>query len=239
MACSKTKTKFIAQLSLQQFFLEHHRGCYFWTFTFAAEPSPLFLSSDSDGYNPTDKTWCEERFKPFKDLMVREDADFLYCWEIQGNGRWHIHCLTDKRFDVCWLRPWMMARGWGQQMRVEFFKPELFRNEGYGWAPVADGRCERLTRYITKYLTKSIDSTGVMHKKCFGGRARSKRGTTAFKWLPEVKPGSYLWYYGRSLFWDIWGRVPTFQEMSLVMRLGVEDTDWLSVDPWYFETAPG
>lgn len=45
---------------------------------------------------------------------------------------------------------------------------------------------------------------------------------------------------GRSLFIELYGRLPKFRDMRHVMRLGVEDTGWANIDfLWEFSIPDG
>lgn len=221
MAAS-SKTLHIAQTSLARFFARH-QTVYYWTFTFAECVS--------------DKSLADHRWKPFEDLIKRRGGELLVFWELQDRGAWHVHCVTDVYLDVNWLRPWMMARGWGQMMKVKRVASRSTWVPGRGW--VRDEREEeKLVRYLLKYLTKCLRVVSAFKKKAFGGSAAAKAGTTLFKWLPEEKPGAYLYYYGRQLYREIYGRVPVFSEvndfgafMRLLMQMGYEATGWCDVDP--------
>jgi hypothetical protein len=100
---------------------------------------------------------------------------------------------------------------------------------------------EKVIRYLTKYLTKSVHAVAdSAKKKCFGGSSASKCGSTAFKWAPWVCAASYLYSYGASMFFELYGHTPTFRDVKHCIRLGVEDTGWASVDfLWEFSRWAG
>jgi len=227
---TKDKTLYLAQVSIREF-LRKHKDAYFWTFT---EPG------DTDGKPRTcwTKDEAERAFKPFRDLCARRGVALLVVWELQKRGAWHPHCLVNKRLDVGAIRDFMVARGWGIQMRVEWVR-RLSRNDGTGWHE--DSReNERVIRYMTKYLTKSLGAAeGFSRKKCFGGSRSTKCGGISFKWVPWVKPWSYLWACGRSLFFQLYEREPFWNQFRDVVRLGVENVGWADVDPWWEFSAPG
>ena len=50
--------------------------------------------------------------------------------------------------------------------------------------------------------------------------------------MPDVNPYGYLFYWGRSLFFELHGRQPRFVEFRYVMRLGYQDLGWANFDPW-------
>jgi hypothetical protein len=230
---SRLKTKHVAQVSVQQF-LWRHPCTYYWTFTVHEVLE--------------DKTEALKRAKPFFDLIGRrqgwwstpqrgpykDHGCYLAFWELQKRGSWHLHLLTNVFFDVNWLRPWMVERGWGKQMRVESVQvANSFIEDGAycGCAgPHTSPGGSRLARYLTKYLTKSLDDCP--GKKPFSGSAGAKMGTVGFAWCPEVNPYAYFFYWGRWLFCSLYGRPPKFTEFREVMRLGYEDCDWRNVDPW-------
>jgi hypothetical protein len=233
---SRLKTKHVAAVSVQNF-LWRHPTTYYWTFTVHEVLE--------------DKAEAMSRAKPLFDLIGRKtglsragdgpakktQGEYLAFWELQKRGSWHLHLLTSVYLDVNWLRPWMMARGWGQQMRVELVRVP-FRDgldtEGNRWyAGVANTRGNgglRLARYLTKYLSKSF--CDVPGKKPFSGSAAAKSGTIGFAWCPEVNPMAYLYYWGRKLWFELYGTAPRFDQIGAVCRLGFEDCDWASVDPW-------
>jgi len=194
-----------------------------------------------------DKAEALRRAKPLFDLIGRraglarvgthvkkERGSYLAFWELQKRGSWHLHLLTSVFIDVNWLRPWMVKRGWGQQMRVELVKVgNSYVDDGTGRqcsGPHTSSGAHRLANYLTKYLTKSLDDVPV--KKPFSGSAAAKCGTIGFCWCPEVNPYAYFFYWGRRLFFDIHGRCPSFHEFRYVMRLGYEDCGWAEIDPW-------
>jgi hypothetical protein len=222
VASSKAKSLHVARLSIEEFFRKH-RDVYFLTFT---EPG---RKADQSYWT---KDEAEAAFKPFRDLCSRRGCELLVVWEIQKRGSWHPHCLVNQRFDVVQMRSWMVARGWGPQMRfVWVTRP----HSGVSQMPELP-EVGRITRYLTKYLTKSAysvsDST---KKKVFGGSKSSRAGDTGFKWCPWVKAGSFLWQAGRGLFVQLNGRQPKFRDVREVIRLGVEETDWADYDPlWEF-----
>ena len=209
------KSLYIAQVSLSRFFAKHET-VYYWTFTFEE-----CLANKAE---------AERRWKPFVDLVHRRGGEHLEFWELQERGAWHVHCVTEVFFDVNWLRPWMVARGWGRIMNVKRVCSRRVWVDQVGWQ--RDEREEaRLVRYLTKYLTKCMAGTSAFKKKAFGATATAKAGTTIFKWLPEFKPGAYLYYYGRQAFFEMFGRAPSWKAMGLVMRIGYELTGWCDVDP--------
>jgi len=221
MGYSKAKTHHIANQSLERILTktEQGRAVYYWTLTIAN--------------NVQDKAIAEQMLKPLKDLILRKGGSFAGVWEQQERGAWHAHFLTDRYLDVNILRPWLVERGWGPQMRA--VRCHITgRPDGEGRWVTDISSVRRLIRYLGKYVTKSLhDDQGVKHARVFFCSAKARAGTTRFSWLPEVNPSAYLYYWGRHLFYTINGRWPTFRECELVIRLGVEDTDWLSVDPWW------
>lgn len=216
------KSLYIAQESIRTLFSKHE-VLYYWTFTAPSEGLP-------------DKEEAERRFKPFKDLISRRGGELLYFWELQQRGAWHVHCLTDKYVDVNWLRPWMEQRGWGPIMKVKRVMSRRVWVDGQGWT--RDDRSEaKLISYLVKYLTKCFRVGCTVNKKVWGGCARSKIGTTMFKWVPWIKPGAYLYYYGKAVFIQIHGVLPRFRDIEQCIRIGYDITRWCEVDPWYYETG--
>lgn len=220
VAYCNSKTKAIARWSAEAF-IKRNEHSYFITFTKPGKESePAFRR---------DKTESEEQFKPFKDLVRRRGGEFLDFWELQQRGVWHVHVLVNIRFNAKWLRAWMMARGWGQQMKIRYVRKHHggFRTDGASGSVSV----ESLVRYLVKYLTKC--HTEEPRKKFFGGSQGAKIGTTKFNWIPSVSPYAMLYYYGRQVWWDAFGERPRFEDIGNVIATGVEAVNWLSVDPWY------
>jgi hypothetical protein len=228
MAYTKVKTRFIAETSIERFILSH-RNVYFWTFT---EPG-------NDAGNVLRKLWtkteAEKHVKPFCDLLRRRGAEFLLVWELQKRGSWHPHILEDVRLDVHDVRPWMMARGWGQQMRVEWVVRGGRAFDKFGNLSTSQDLVGYLTKKLQSYLLKArTDDAVEPRKKFFGGTHRSKVGTVKFAWNPWTDTAhSMLYYYGRNLFVELWQAPPSYRDLPIVMALGTEDRNWLDVDFLY------
>lgn len=216
---TKPKTKYIAEVSLRNFILRHWPYVHFWTFS---EPGR------KDGELLWTKDEAETHFKPFRDLCARRGFDLIVVWEKQKRGSWHPHCLVSGFFDVNFLRPWMMERGWGQQMHVEMVNDRPY-NDGHGWCSGGESS-PRIIRYLTKYLTKSFTAPGDLKKKIFSATHRVKSGSVKFSWMNTERAGAFLYAMGRSLFLQLYGRLPVFKDMASVIRLGVEETGWADVD---------
>lgn len=216
MANSRIKTRFSAEFSLAAFF-NRHPVVYFGTFTLAE--------------NVTSKAEAERRFKPFKDLVKRRGGSFLCFWERQVRGAWHVHCLFTTYLDVLWLRPWMVARGWGQWMKIKRCERRTV-HQGDKWG-VDLSSVQGLMRYLVKYVTKSLTDDYGEKMRPFGGDRPSKACTVAFQWCPWENPCSYLWHLGRSLYRQMYGEFPDWREASLLIRMGAEDCDWWATDPWF------
>jgi len=190
------------------------------------------------------KDEAEAALKPFKDRLRREGAAFLIFWEQQSRGSWHPHMLISKRYHLGksgegHLRDWLTTRGWGPQMKFKYVEvPTAVCRvaEGFGLNPGDDAkntRAWKLVRYMIKYLRKGIVEDGVAHKKLFGGSASAKKGDVKFNWMPGINPSSYLYHFGRELFVEIEGRIPAWDETQYCIRLGVEATNWMDIDPWW------
>lgn len=222
MAAS-SKTRYIAEASIRAFFARHP-VTFYWTFTFADEV--------------LEKGEAQKRFKPLVDLIRARGGEHLEFWELHPSGHgWHVHLLTDLYLDVNWLRPWLVRRRWGPIMKVKKVQSRRVWIDGEGW--VRDDREEaRLVRYLCKYLTKAFAAASQFKKKCFGGSAQSKIGTTLFKWVPWLNPWSYLYAVGAARFRDHQGRCPRFTEMNLVLRIGYHVSGWSEVDPWLLIDGP-
>jgi hypothetical protein len=243
MSSSRPKTRYIAELSIEQFIEQNSGHCWFWTFSepprfgdpFSSDPA---VQARRDAFiGPLPRRWtkdeAEAAFKPFRDLCARREIKMLVVWERQDRGSWHPHVLVNRYLDVNFLRPWMMNRGWGQQMKAE----SLFHSRtinGGGWT-AWQGGAQHVIRYLTKYLTKSRTGPADFKKKIFSASAGVKVGVTNFRWLPEIRPGAYLYFFGRSLFEQLYGEPPSFRDMMQCIRLGVEETGWADIDPlWEF-----
>lgn len=242
------KTAFIAEQSVRQFFLQH-RVVYYWTFTIAD--------------CCTKKSEAERRFKPFKDLIRRRGKEMLEFWELQKRGAWHVHLVTDAYLDVNWLRPWMMERGWGPQMKVKRVQSKGVWVQDRGWVP-DEREVAGLVRYLVKYLLKCIRESDEApaafgHKKVFGGASktwwaagflaapfigpvkerRGRRGVfagnTSFSWNPFVdgRPGAMLYSYGKTFFRELYGSLPSWRDVTHCIRLGYEYCNYEAFDPFY------
>lgn len=223
MAYCKAKTRYIAERSAEQF-LQRHKHVYFITFTRPGH------ELDRPGFT-RDKGECEKQFRPFKDRVRREGGEMLEFWERQKRGAWHVHCLVNKRYNAVELREWMMARGWGSQMFIKYVRKEMGYRSDDTHGSVS---CKALVKYLVKYLTKSFTDDAVEpRKKFFGGSKGAKVGNVNFKWIPSIQPGAMLYFYGRQLWYEAFGKAPRFDDMRDVIACGVEAVDWLSVDPWY------
>lgn len=234
---TRIKTRYIAENSLFAF-ARRHPLFYFWSFTFAD--------------NIEDKTEAQRRFKPLADRLnarigprspqgepdLRPRAyDWLYVWERQKRGAWHLHMVLDKRLDVTELRQWLVDRGWGTQMKAKIVRSSPARFDGRTWR-TDESSVVRVVRYLVKYCTKSLGGEAGSRKKVFGGSPLAKLGTVAFGWMPEINPITYLHYWGKISWYDIYGETPSFKAFHAVVRLGVEVTNWLAIDPWCLETLP-
>lgn len=179
------------------------------------------------------KAEAEAIFKPLRDLIKRKGGTIAGVWEKQERGSWHCHFLTNVYLDVNHLRPWLVERGWGPQMFVKRVQVAMHPDGQGRW--VADvSSVKRLVRYLGKYITKTLaGANGEKSTRVFFASADARIGSVRFSWMPEVNPYAYLYYYGRALFFVLNGRQPSFKEVKDVIRLGVEDTDWASIDPWF------
>ena len=229
MAYCKTKTRYLAEESIKRFLLQN-RNVYFWTFT---EPG-----TNPDG-TPRDVLWtktqAEEHIKPFLDMLRRKGFDHLLVWELQKRGSWHPHILINGRLEVVVIREWMMKRGWGQQMRAEWVVRGGRFFDKFGNVSTPEALIDYVTKKLRKYLLKARTNDDVEpRKKFFGGTASAKVGNVRFSWNPATDTAhSMLYYYGRNLFTEIFGSPPNFRDLPCVMRLGVEDRNWLDVDFLY------
>lgn len=238
MGSSKPKTVYVAETSIRHFFLRNPDRVWFWTFS---EPGR------KEGEALWTKDEAEARFKPFKDLCARRGVELLTVWERQKRGSWHPHCLVNRYIDVVKLRPWMIERGWGQQMRVEHVRSTTAFVPGRGW--VSEGQVGRLAHYLIKYLRKGFGGQGAIasslqlssavieatkKKKVFSASRFVKRGNTRFDWNPwDSHAGHYLYLNGVGFFIQMEHRKPDFRDIGLVLEYGAQETDWATFDPWW------
>lgn len=153
-------------------FLGQQKTVYWWTFT---EPGR------KDGEPLWTKAEAEEHLRPFMDLLRRKKIDHVLVWEQQSRGAWHPHILINAYLSVHWLRPWMMKRGWGPQMRAVWIRAKPFYDPaGGGWNYDLSSDAARLVRYLVKYLQKSRSVVR-------GGAAASR---TAEGQPPKSNPGT-------------------------------------------------
>jgi len=246
----RAKTRHVASVSIENF-LTVHSKVYWWTFT---EPGD---NADGTPRACWSKTEAEKHLRPFVDLLRRRGIAFLVFWELQERFSWHPHILTaGDRLDVNWLRPWMVKRGWGQQMKVVFLRG------GAGLASLPQNvriAQERVREYLLKsmrrYLLKARTDDALEPRKKFFGGTRGSRDENS-QWKPNLSPAvagnikwswnpwtdtahAYLWSRGRSLFYQMYERQPHFRDMSLVMGLGYRDTGWADVDFLYVPPFAG
>lgn len=222
MASSRAKTRYLAEQSLYAF-ARRHPLFYFWTLTFADHVD--------------DKDEANKRFKPLQDRLTRSGAEFHAFWERTKIGRWHLHFVTNTYLDVNELRPWLMARGWGQQMRVQRIEASPARFDGHTWR--SDESCvKRVVLYLVKYCTKALVDESGQRKKVYSASQGAKCGTVKFQWVPWVNPTAYLFYWGKLQWFDLYGETPDFKIFHAVVRLGVEVTNWLEIDPWWMPSGP-
>lgn len=227
---SKAKTRYLAEKSLYKF-VRDNPLFYFWTNTFA-------------GKGVHDKDEAERRVKPLKDRLRRDGAKFEMFWEPHPEGHgWHLHWVTNKYYHLGGgdertdFRAWMVKRGWGQQMRVERVEASPARVCGNTW--VSDESCvRRVVLYLLKYITKNVTDDGCGKKKVWSCSRSCKSGNVRFAWCRWIKPGAYLYHYGKRFYIELYGTLPKFTDFNLVERLGVESTNWLETDPWWMPAGP-
>lgn len=218
MGYSRAKTRYSATKTIEGLIKNCPEGrcVYYWTMTMQR--------------NVTEKSEAEAMLRPLKDLIRGEGGHIAGVWERQERGAWHIHFLTDIYLDVNFVRPFMVERGWGQQMVARRLQAHA-HFDGQRWS-LDLSNVKRLIRYIAKYVTKSLTDDQGERVRVFFCSSSIKASTVRFSWTKEENASTYLYYWGRALFATLYGREPKFHEIDHVMRLGVEDTDWLSVDPW-------
>jgi len=181
VACTRPKSKYLAEVSLLQFFTRWYPHVWYLTFTFQE--------------NITDKAEAERRFKPLKDWFARRGVAYYGVWERQKRGAWHIHLLVNRYCDVNTLRPFLTLRGWGTQMR--------FERVGKGSRRWGDP--EKLVKYLLKYLSKQATEDFPGRTRATTAGHDSKAGTVNFTWNTEV---ARLWREGKTAFKGHFGRDP-------------------------------
>lgn len=215
MGYSRVKQRAAVEFSIQRFFLRHP-VVYFWTITTAD--------------NCTCKAEVERRVKPLWDLIKRRGGERLGVWERQQRGAWHLHFLTDKYLDVNWLRPWLVKRGWGPQMRVKKAQARS-RWNGQAWEVDLES-VKGVAVYLSKYVTKGIEDDYGNKVKPFSVASSARASTVRFSWDKYTNPRAYLYHWGRSIYFEVFNELPTFKEGALLIRLGYEDSGWGFTDPW-------
>jgi len=221
---SKAKTRFLAERDLYAF-VRRNPLFYFWTNTFKGE-------------GVHDKDEAERRVKPLKDMLHRRGAEFHFFWEPHPEGHgWHLHWVCNRYIDVNWFRPWMVKRGWGQQMKVERVEASPARCDGRTWVS-DESQVRRVVLYLVKYITKWVSDAEAGRKKVWSCARCCKSGTVKFAWCPWIKPGTYLHHYGKCLYIELYGKLPKFCDFNLVEELGVGATNWLETDPWWMPSGP-
>lgn len=221
------KTLEVARVTLEGFF-RRHSDVFFWTFT---EPG---RKADEPFWT---KHEAEDHFKPFRDSLRRKGIAHVVVWERQKRGAWHPHVLVNRYLDVNLVRPFMVDRGWGKIMKViRCSRVSVTSYDGQGGVKTSQTMpgARGIVSYLTKYLTKSLHFTeGCANKKVFGVDRGSRRGTVNFKWHPSVRAGAWLYASGLALFLALNGELPRWKDTSYVIRLGVEDTGYAAVNPWW------
>jgi hypothetical protein len=177
-------------------------------------------------------------------MLRRKGAEFLYFWEKHPGGHgWHLHWVTNKYLSLGGgdertdFRAWMVKRGWGAIMKVKRVEASPARFNGQTWVS-DESNVRAVVLYLVKYVTKCCVDDNGLKKKSFGASARTKLGTVAFSWCKWINPTTYLYRYGKSMWLDLYGTLPTFKDFAMVVRLGVEDTNWLEIDPWWMPSGP-
>jgi len=210
--------------SVERYFAENE-DVYYWTFTFHD--------------NVTDKAEAEKRFKPFRDRVTKRGGSMIGVWEKQKRGAWHVHVLINYFENVNEIRPWMVARGWGQMCKVERVMRIKTCKDGK-WE--TDRRSEiKIWKYLIKYLCKGkreIQESACMidkKKKLLIYMNRCKVGTTRFSWMPSENPASMIYYWGKRFYFELWRKFATFRQYSLIMKLGAEYLNYYDEDPFYLD----
>jgi hypothetical protein len=251
MSYCRSKTRHVADISIQNFLLEH-KDVYWWTFS---EPG-----NGEDGTLRTlwTKSEAEKHLRPYTDMLRRRGIPYLVFWELQKRLSWHPHILqAGKRLEVDWVRPWMMSRGWGQQMKVVYVKG----GAGENWTSLPwnvrinqDSIRLYLTKALRRYLQKARTDDALEPRKKFFGGTRGVRecpggpwkiapavaGNTKWSWNPWTDTAhAMLWSFGRSSFFQLHGSQPGFRDMAYVMKLGYQDCNWGDVDFLYVPPFQG
>lgn len=180
MADTRRKTSYVTELQLRAFLRHHLPNVWFLTFTFQE--------------NVVDKAEAMRRWKPVADWLDRHGVVWCEVWQQQKRGAWHVHILVDRYCDVNLLRPFCVARGWGNQ------SPQADRvgSGSYRWQ-----NPEKLVKYLCRYLSRAMCEHVPARVRLTGGKSITKCGTTKFHWNTSL---SRLWREGQTAFLREWNR---------------------------------
>jgi hypothetical protein len=136
MKMTLKKLRFSFECAVVRFCLLYEPDVFLWTMTFKE--------------NLQDEVEAKKRFRGVCDLIRRRGGKYLGVWERQKRGAWHLHLLVNIYFDWTWFQKWLLARGWGEVLRVDrvYSKPDA----------VGLARWRPLARYLSKYLFKQYGS---------------------------------------------------------------------------------
>ena len=135
MKMTTKKLRFSFECAVARFCLVYWPHVFLWTLTFAE--------------NLQDEVEAKKRFRGICDLVRRRGGKYLGVWERQKRGAWHLHLLVNIYLDWNWFQKWLVARGWGEVLRVDrvHCKP----------GAVGLARWRPLARYLSKYLLKQYN----------------------------------------------------------------------------------
>lgn len=177
MGATRVKTEFLTKIRLERFLSVNLPNCWLVTMTFHE--------------NIVEKKEAMQRWKPVADYLKRHEIDWCGVWQQQKRGAWHHHFLINKYINVVPFREFIIARGWGQFVNIEAVGQE------HGGRKFQDPN--RLVKYLTRYLTRSLCEHVPNRVRLTSGRASNKVGTTRFQW---VKGLGRAWRAGCQSYYD-------------------------------------
>jgi hypothetical protein len=135
-------------------------------------------------------------------------------WQRQERGAWHFHCVLDRFFDIGWLREAALATGFGTFVDLKFIRPRNGFNFIGGKA---------VAQYLTRYMVRDL-SDGNQGERLVTYLGDGRVGSSRFGWARGM---ALLYRLGRPLYFELFQRIPRFEEYWLIVRIGWESLDSL------------
>lgn len=192
-----------------------------WSFVTFTSPSKINNINVSTEFSLVimQKSW-----RKFREALRYKRGDtfkYLRVYELQDNGRYHIHAIIEHRFDDIKTA----NRGKDNQYTYSRWQKDNLRKWGFGTMCNAQnferrGSDWRVAKYIGKYLTKGDDriGDGVRRFQASHGFAKSRESSNDIEWKIQHDINQYdLYYYNQSsdMVIDITaGNVVTFDEVT-------------------------